>query len=339
MTHDPAAGAPPSPALLMETITAYQRSAAIRAGIELDLFTHLADGPRTAAELGGDCGAPERGVRILCDYLTVSGFLSKSGNRYALTRDSAVFLNRRSPAYAGGIVDFLLSPDLRHAFDHLTAAARVGGAAHTPQGTVAAEHPVWMSFARCMGPMMAPAAEGLADLLAHAAPRKVLDVSASHGMWGIALARRHPEAELVALDWAPVLEVTRENAAAAGLEGRLSLLPGDAFEVSFGEGYDVVLAPNFLHHFSTEDCVRFLRKAHAALRPGGSVAIVEFVPNPDRVTPPAAATFSLVMLATTPQGDAYTFAEYESMLSQAGFGAAVQHPLPASANVAVIASK
>lgn len=323
----------------METITAYQRSAAIRAGIELDLFTHLADGPQTAAALGAVCGAPERGIRILCDYLTVSGFLSKSGDRYALTRDSAVFLSRRSPAYAGGMVDFLLSPDLRTAFDHLTAAARVGGAAHSPQGTVAAEHPVWMSFARCMGPMMAPAAEGLADLLAHAAPRKVLDVSASHGMWGIALARRHPEAELVALDWAPVLEVTRENAAAAGLEGRLRLLPGDAFEVSFGEGYDVILAPNFLHHFSVEDCVRFLRKAHAALRPGGSVAIVEFVPNPDRVSPPAAATFSLVMLATTPQGDAYTFAEYEAMLSQAGFGVAVQHPLPASANVAVIASK
>lgn len=323
----------------METITAYQRSAAIRAGIELDLFTHLAEGPQTAATLGAACGAPERGVRILCDYLTVSGFLSKSGDRYALTRDSAVFLNRRSPAYAGGMVDFLLSPDLRQAFDHLTAATRVGGAAHTPKGTVAAEHPVWMSFARCMGPMMAPAAEGLADLLAHAAPRKVLDVSASHGMWGIALARRHPEAELVALDWAPVLEVTRENAASAGLEQRLRLLPGDAFEVHFGEGYDVILAPNFLHHFSVEDCVRFLRKAHAALRPGGSVAIVEFVPNPDRVSPPAAATFSLVMLATTPQGDAYTFAEYEAMLSEAGFGPAAQHPLPASANVAVIASK
>ena len=77
----------------------------------------------------------------------------------------------------------------------------------------------------------------------------------------------------------------------------------------------------------------------AALRPGGTVAIVEFVPNPDRVTPPASAGFSLIMLATTPEGDAYTFAEYSDMLARAGFNPPSQSSLPASMNVAVIARK
>ena len=120
---------------------------------------------------------------------------------------------------------------------------------------------------------------------------------------------------------------------------RFSAIAGNAFEVEFGSDYDVVLVPNFLHHFNAADCVRFLKKAHAALRPGGTVALVEFVPNPDRITPAATAGFSLIMLATTPEGDAYTFAEYSDMLAQAGFNPPTVHSLPASLNVAVISSK
>jgi cyclopropane fatty-acyl-phospholipid synthase-like methyltransferase len=136
-----------------------------------------------------------------------------------------------------------------------------------------------------------------------------------------------------------VLEVARENAEAAGVGGRFSTIAGDAFEVDLGGDYDVILVPNFLHHFSMADCVRFLRKVHAALRPGGRVGIVEFVPNPDRVTPPGAAAFSLTMLGSTPEGDAYTFAELEQMLKEAGFGPAEQHALPPSMATAVIARK
>ena len=168
---------------------------------------------------------------------------------------------------------------------------------------------------------------------------KVLDISASHGMWGNAFAAKNQKAHIVALDWAPVLEVAGENARAAGVADRFSTIAGNAFEVELGSDYDVVLVPNFLHHFNASDCVRFLKKAHAALRPGGTVAIVEFVPNPDRITPPAAAGFSLIMLATTPEGDAYTFAEYSDMLLRAGFSPPTVHSLPASMNVAVIARK
>ncbi len=329
----------PSPALLFDTINAYQRTATIKAAIELDVFIAMADAPATAEIIATHCHASPRGIRILCDYLTVLGFLTKSDNQYALTLDSAMFLNRKSPAYAGGTLKFLLSNEIKGAFDHFTEAARKGGTAQSQHGTVAPEHPVWISFARSMGPLMVPAAAGLADLMAldQNRPAKVLDISASHGMWGIAFATRNPKAQLVALDWAPVLEVGRENARAAGVADRFSTIAGSAFDVEFGSDYNVVLVPNFLHHFNAADCVRFLKKAHAALRPGGAVAIVEFVPNPDRITPPAAAGFSLIMLATTPEGDAYTFAEYSDMLAQAGFNPPSVHTLPASMNVAVIA--
>jgi cyclopropane fatty-acyl-phospholipid synthase-like methyltransferase len=158
-------------------------------------------------------------------------------------------------------------------------------------------------------------------------------------MWGLAFAQKNPKTQLVALDWTPVLEVARQNAERAGLGDRFSTIAGSAFDVDFGTDYDLVLIPNFLHHFNVETCIGFLKKVHAALRNDGRVAIVEFVPNPDRVTPPEVARFSLVMLASTPEGDAYTFAELEKMLRDAGFKTPEKHPLPPSFSTAVIAQK
>lgn len=320
--------APPSPKLFMETINAYERTAAIKGAIELDFFTAMADKPATAAEIAQHCGAAERGARILADYLTVLGFLTKSGEHYALTPDSAMFLSRKSPAYVGGMMQFLLSLELRRGFDDVAATVRKGGTAQSEQGTIAPEHPIWLDFARAMAPMMRMPAQMLADMVALEGTAKVLDISASHGMWGLAFAQKYPGAQLVALDWEPVLKVTRENAERASLADRFSTIAGDAFEVDLGADYDAVLIPNFLHHFNKEDCVRFLKKVHGALRAGGRVAIVDFVPNPDRVSPPDAATFSFVMLASTPEGDAYTLAEYEEMLDRAGFQTVESRELP-----------
>jgi len=327
----------PSPALLFDTINAYEKTAAIKAAIELDIFTALADSPAPAETIARQAKASPRGVRILCDFLTILGFLTKSCARYSLTPDSALFLNRKSPAYAGGTLDFLLSDPLRGAFESLTDAVRNGGAAQ--DGSVAPEHPMWISFARNMGPLMAGAAAGLAELI-RLDPQgaiKVLDIAAGHGMWGLAFAKKFPRAEVVAVDWASVLELARENARAAGVTDRFRTIAGSAFEVELGRDYDVALVPNFLHHFSPADCTRFLKRAHAALRSGGTLAIVEFVPNEDRVSPPGVAGFSLTMLATTPEGDAYTFEEYADMLAQSGFSDPVQHSLPASLNVALLA--
>jgi 2-polyprenyl-3-methyl-5-hydroxy-6-metoxy-1,4-benzoquinol methylase len=183
-------------------------------------------------------------------------------------------------------------------------------------------------------------AEMLANLLGAAGgppPRKVLDVAASHGMFGIALARRHPGTEVVALDWPNVLRVASANARAAGVADRLRTLPGSAFEVDLGKDYDLVLLPNFLHHFDAPTCEGFLARVHGALRPDGRLAIVELVPNDDRVTPPEAATFSLVMIATTPAGDTYTFTEYDRMLRAAGFERAELHGLAPSPQQVIVA--
>lgn len=329
----------PSPDLLFDTLSAYQRTAALKAAIELDVFTAIADGAATAPEIAKACQAADRGVRILCDYLTIHGFLEKSGDRYRLTPDTAVFLARQSPAYAGGISNFIASEHLKSVFDRLTDSVRKGGTVAEDQGSVTPEHPMWVTFAESMGALAGPAAAALAELvpLDPGRPTRVLDISASHGKWGIAFAQKNPKAHLVALDWAPVLQVATRNARAAGIGDRFSGVAGSAFDADLGTDYDVILVPNFLHHFGPADCIRFLRRCHVALRTGGQVVIVEFVPAPDRVTPPPAAGFSLAMLATTPEGDAYTYEELAGMLAESGFGKPTEHALPLSVNTALIA--
>lgn len=327
----------PSPERFFETVNAYQRTAAMGAALELDLFSAVGAAGASVDDIAARCAASARGVRILCDYLVILDFLRKEGDCYRLAPEAAAFLDRASPLYLGGVVEFLLSPHIAGRFDDLAASARRGGA--SGEGTLAPEHPVWVQFARAMAPVMALPARLAAALVPVEPARKmtVLDVSASHGIWGIEFARIHPGAEIAALDWPAVLKVVQENADRAGLSARFRQIPGSAFEADFGSGYDVVLLPNFLHHFDPDGCEALLRKSHAALVPGGRVMVVDFVPAPDRVSPPRAAAFALTMLATTPGGDAYTFAEYAGMLARAGFVGAESHPLPPTPQTVVMA--
>ncbi len=296
-------GAPPSPQLFFETANAFQRTEALKTAIELELFTAIAEGKQTAEDIGARCKASARGTRILCDFLVVHGLLTKHANRYALTPDSAVFLDKHSKAYVGGALRFLLLPSAVEGYKHLTEAVRKGGTAE--------EGAKW----------------------------KVLSLAAGHGLYEVTLARHNRNAEVWAVDWANVLEVAKENAAAAAVAGRYHTIPGSAFDVEYGDGYDIALVVNFLHHFDQLTCEALLRRVQASLKPGGRAVIVEFVPNDDRVTPPLAASFSLIMLAGTPAGEAYTFKELQRMLGNSGFRSSELHPLPPTFFNVVIGTK
>jgi len=331
----------PSLPLLWDTFTGYQRTAALKAAIELDVFTQIAAGTTTIGALAAHCKAAPRGLRALLNHLVMDGFLTRAGNQYALSATAAAFLDRNSPGFLGSAASFIASPMLMDSFARLTDAVRQGGTAVPDDGTLAPDHPVWVEFARAMAPLAGMSAMLLANLLdvEHAPAWKVLDIAAGHGMYGIVLARLNPRLQVTALDWKNVLAVAEEHARAAGVADRFHTLIGSAFDVPFGEGYDIVLLPNFLHHFDPPACARLLAKVRAALAPGGRVVIVEFVPNDDRLGPPDAVRFSLIMLASTPAGDAYTFPEFQSMLRDAGFATAKLHDLAPSPGRVIIAAR
>jgi predicted nicotinamide N-methyase len=331
----------PSPEHIFQTLNAHHQTATLKAAIEMDLFTAIDEGNRSIGDLAKRLNASERGVRILSDNLVLSGFLRKENSGYGLTQEAALFLSKRSPQYLGTIAEFLNSRQHYENMAHLTEAVRRGGTATAKGDNREPNDDLWVSFARSMAPITIPAANFIARTVAtqDSKPVRVLDIAAGHGMYGITIAKHNPKAQITALDWPAVLEVAKENAAKAAVADRYKTLPGSAFEADLGEGYDLVLLTNIFHHFDKNTCVLLMRRVHQALRPGGSAATLEFVPNEDRVSPPSEAAFSLLMLVGTDAGDAYTFTEYQEMFRAAGFLETTLHPIPGTPQELLISQK
>ncbi len=333
-----ASEAPLTPSLVFEMLQAHQRTAALKAAVDLDIFRAVGEGPGDVASIARHCKASERGTRILCDFLVINGVLVKENGVYKHTPTSAAFLDPRSPACLASIAQFLGNAALHEPDQHLADIVRTGRTSLPGAGTVEPDNPIWVQFAQTMAPMMAPLAAPLGAVVLNGSqsPMKVLDIAAGHGLFGIEIAKQNPQAHVTGLDWAPVLRVALDNAKKAGVQDRYDMLPGSAFEVNFGGPYDAVLLTNFLHHFDVPTNVSLLKKVRSALKPGGKAATLEFVPNPDRVSPPMPAAFAMTMLTSTESGDAYTFAELESMYKEAGFTGITQHAIPMSPHTIVM---
>ncbi len=319
MTTQPLATGP-NPGRIIAMMTAFEQTAALSAAIGLGLFSAIAKGAQTVDALSEACAAAPRGVRILSDTLVVYGLLTKDDGLYGLTPEAAAFLDEAQPTYIGAAARFLASPEkIALYFDDAVGWARRGGPVDRANTTP--DSAVWVDFARGMANFMRPVAESLAKTLSSNAPPapRVLDIAAGHGLFGIEFAKRRGDAHITALDWAAVLEVARENAVEAGIGERFATRAGSAFDAELGGPYDLILIPNFLHHFDAPTCIAFLARVAASLsepqgdRPGGAAAIVEYTPDASRVSPAVPALFALSMLTGTPAGDAYTTEELAEM--------------------------
>jgi len=332
---------PPSAERILDLLIAYQGSAVLKTAIELDVFTAVGEGAGEIGAISRRIGASERGVRALVNYLASLDLLAHDGARYSLTPESARYLDRHGPHYIGGSAAFYDAPAIIDAFADLKESVRRGGSGIGGTDSTTPSHPIWVAYAQAMAPLFARPAASLAEIVVREVPRpaRVLDIAAGHGLFGIAIARLVPTATVTALDWPEVLPVAAAHANDAGVGDRFRTLSGSAFDVPLGTGWDVALLANFLHHFAPETCEELLRRVRASLAPEGTVALVEFIPNEDRVSPPSVAQFGVTMLATTSHGDVYTFSELARLLERAGFQAPKLHPLAHTPQRAVIARR
>lgn len=303
----------PNSGWLIEEFRAFERALALRTAIEMDLFTRIGGGANTIRALAAACRASKRGLGALCDYLTVQGHLAKRGARYNLTLNSRLYLTTASPAYLGSAVKFLASDAAVAAFCDLRQTTLRGARSRAKLD--------WVEYARSMAPLAQPIASFVASTLKvkSAGPIQVLDLAAGHGWYGLAIAAQNRSAQIFALDSADVLEIALENADQSGVSQRYHPIAGDAFKARFGGPYDLVLAANFSHHLDEAANTRLFRKTRARLKPSGRFVLIDFIPNPDRVSPSPDASFALTLLATSEHGNIYTFDEYSIMLRAAGF--------------------
>ncbi len=340
MQEEIPAAAPLNPSIVFDMVQAHQRTAALKAAIQLDVFrSGRARARKMWRRLHDIDSSSEKGIRILCDFLVINGVLAKQDGHYKHTPTSAAFLDPTSPACMASVAYFLSESAVMQADGQLAEIVRAGRTHLPGSGTVEPDNPIWVSFAENMAPMMGPMAAPLGAMVLKGStePMRVLDIAAGHGLFGIEIAKQNPNAHVTGLDWGPVLNVAKRNAREGwGSRIATTCCQEAAFDVDFGGPYDVVLLTNFLHHFDKPTNIDLLRKVRAALKTGGCATTLEFVPNPDRVSPPMPAAFAMTMLTTTADGDAYTFAELEAMYADAGFTEISENPIPMSPHTVVL---
>jgi SAM-dependent methyltransferase len=310
------------PLKIFGIIQSFQRTAALKAAIDIDLFTAISDQGSTAKEIAARCSVSPRGTRVLCDFLCVIDLLRKRSGRYQLTEDAALYLDRRSPKFIADVaIQTYAGGALLEGFENLAQAVRNGGTALPGAGTVASEHPYWTQFARALAPIGAANAALLTNLLelSSSAPMRILDVACGHGHYGIAIAKQNPRVEVFAQDWPAVLEVAIGNARNAGVSERYHAIPGDVFGATLGEGYNLALITNFLPDFGPAECEQLLARIRRSLTGDGRAVALQWIPDDDRLSPPNAPMLALSLLAQTPNGDVYTFWELEEIFRRAGF--------------------
>ena len=308
-----------NPEILHQMAFSFIPARILTTALQLGVFSHLAAGKKTAAEIARAAAASERGMGMLLDALAACQLLTKQDARYELSPLAARFLVRGNPDYLGLLLE---QDDLWESWGHLTDVVRTGQPLHRVEAQELAEQ-FFPILVQTLHVLHRDRARSMAEALGigtRAKGARTMDVACGSGVWGIAVAEADPEARVTAQDFPAMLAVTRNYLKRHGVERQFDFLPGDLKTTDFGrEQYDLALLGNILHSEGEESSRNLLRRLHAALRPGGRVVIIEFLPNDARTGPPFPVFFALNMLLNTEHGNTFTLAEYTGWLREVGF--------------------
>jgi precorrin-6B methylase 2 len=314
----------------MQFVWGFAPPLAIEVAVRHRVFDVLADQPLTLGALAQATGASARGLGAVADLLVGFGLLARDdAGRFTLTPESDTFLVSHHPAFVGGIFRHVSSQLLPN---WLRLNEVVGTGQPVESVNIAAEGaPFFAQFVEDIFPLSYPAARALAETLNLAGAEtavSVLDLAAGSGVWGIALAQASPHVTVRAVDWPDVLPVTQRVVERFGLGDRLTVVPGDLLEADFGTGHQVATLGHILHSEGIERSQALLRRTHAALAPGGTIAIAEFLVDADRRGPLSGLIFAVNMVVNTEAGGTYSFPEIAGWLTEAGFADPRQLPAP-----------
>ncbi len=305
------------------------RAAVLKAALELEILTRIAEGHRTAPALARLGGMSERGTRLLLDALVFIGMLIKQRNEYGLAPTAEAFLVKGKPSYFGDATLGDFAWDMR---GQLSKIIRTGKAIQPTAFTDAFE-PIWAGIAASAlvdWQKQVENASALWDKLGitseNAKGLRVLDVACGAGVLAFALAKRHPSVRVTAIDRAMVLPYTKQVAEALGVTAQVTTVVGDALNLEVRAGaFDLVLFGNVTGYASPEQNVGMFRKAYEALTKEGRIVIAAPSADEDHKGPGEVPMAGIEMLLFSLDGDVYTLAEYRGMLEAVGFSEVTSH--------------
>src|SRR3989440_8594761 len=310
-----------TPERLMEISLAYAPPMIISAGVSNRVFDSLEGEAKTTEQVAGETGASARALGILMNALVGLGLLKKNRQgKYSLTPESAAFLLSKRPGTHAGFFG-AIAPQLISRWVRLSDIVREGRpAVAVNQETEGTEF--FSQLVENIIPMSYPPAQTLGDHLQLSKTKdeiRVLDLAAGSGIWGIALAEKSPRVYVTAVDWAGMIPTTKRITQKFGVSDRFNYIEGDILETNFGSGYDIATLGHILHSEAEERSRQLLKKTFSALKPGGIIAVAEWLVNDKRTEPTHSLMFAVQMLVNTAKGETFSFNEIKSWLEDGGF--------------------
>lgn len=287
----------------------------LMAGERLGVYAALADGPATVEELAARLKLSVEGTRALLEALQACEAIERKKGRYRMAEQARRWLDPRSPQFIGGFLDFNYMQ--WEWWSHLEEAVRSGEAVDIHQFDP--EDPRWRSYILAMYQMArlsAPEVAGAIPLPRGAT--RVLDLGGAHGWFSAELCRRNKGLRATVLDLEGSVRVGREIIAQAGYSHLVTHREGNLLTADLEGPHDGVLLFQVMHHLSPAQNVALLRRVRGALAPKGTLAVLEYL-REDLEKPPSSAPLIGLHYFLTSKASAYTPAEMEGFLQDAGF--------------------
>lgn len=318
----------PDVAPILQTAFSFWSSKVLLTAVEFGLFTRLAKRSLTAAELGRELELHPRGTFDFFDALVAMGFLTREGDgpaaKYGNTEAGALYLDRKSPRYVGGILE-MLNARLFQFWNDLPTALRTGKpqneVKHGQKGifeTLYAELPKLEQFMGAMTGLSRINFEALARKFDFKPYKTLCDVGGATGLLSIEVARENPHLACTSFDLPAVEPIAKKAIAAAGFEKRVRTAAGDFFKDPLPEA-DVITMGMILHDWNLEKKMHLIRSAHRALPPGGALVAIEALIDDRRRENAFGLLMSLNMLIEFGDAFDYSGADFQKWCAEVGF--------------------
>lgn len=323
--------APLSPERILQTGLAFWPAKTLLSAIEMGVFTELARGQEPFDTLAGRLGLHARSARDFLDTLVALGFLQRTGDTYANTPETDLFLDRRKPSYVGGMLE-MANHRLYPFWGHLTEALRTGLPQNEMKGggpgmfeTLYADPARLREFLAAMTGISHGANMTIARQFPWAGYTSFADVGTAQGDLATQVALANPHLRGVGFDLPEVGPIFEDYVAAAGVADRVTFQAGSFFDHPLPK-VDVVMMGHILHDWDLPTKRLLIGKAYEALPEGGSLLVYEAIIDDDRRQNAFGLMMSLNMLIETPGGFDYTGADCSGWMREAGFRATrVEH--------------